>query len=958
MSPINIENKNSNQINKIKSNNNNIDKEVNENMNSKKINSDNKNSIHLDEDFQKVSLNGKIQLDEKRNINDTNTENEIQIENDFKNNGNSKIKDTIKNVKTDLSLNNKNFTYSNNSNSNTQNAKKKNTIGNRNFNYNYNNYSTYNYHNSNSNSNNMDSVILLKIDNLPPGKNWKQIKYLIGGIIHHSNILKVKLLPIMTSIIPPFINFQSCVVTLKGNLRWEMINELIITINSYKWDYFDLYAYLLPNFNNTNTNNYNNNNIFNSNNNFNTTTTTTNFSNSTSTTTSVASPTILPSITLPTNMNEKKNINNTNDANNIQYPDTTFDKSNNKIDNNLGTTSTPIKSFDINSTNISSNTSSPTQNLNIYSPVLPPFPMMPPMPPNFNQPFIPQQQQSFSNKDTQTIKQVNKKNENNENYDSAYESEDEVDNESEDEIGTENESETEDENKRANKGEENFRSDEEIKNNVTNTKTTTNGLISPSMTPVSDSDSNSIGFPNSPPINPYYMYPTMSTSPNTANAVMANLNNNFGTTNNGYPFLMYPNNPMLPFPIPHENIVMPMQPGLNPNFNNNTGTATVNNASFTSASTNYNATNYNNNNINGNLRDDINNYPSNYSFRKRYSYHQPKFDNNNNSNNNIKDNNNKFKNYGINGNFDPSFFGPTSVNNANSNGATYSSRSNSITAGPMSLPGETFIPGSLPIPPIPMPMTNLNQNGNVPLQQHRHSNMNLHNLNITNPNSSGLGSHLPQPPAGNVSIIKRNTNPFKQPKKLKNIFNERNFRRQMTDRGMWQLKLTNFPPYLLPETQKLLLKKPLEIDLVTNSFDKFGKLRWTVLKDFIKLKCPKLLDLEEVSHIDTNGKTININNNTKEFYVGVYENQDVELNINLKETSINNTSSNEGAFYQMEAIYYNAIIGFHNKELKEICLEKLKDQEYSLGYELKVSELPPYNDDDFESNKLNDLNLG
>lgn len=938
MSPIKIENDSFTRLNKIKTdksrknnNNNNIDMD---NITNESENDRNVDSNDADSNKKKISME---------------TDGEVEFEN--------------KNNETDLNL----LSNKKNNNINMQNINKRNNNFNqRNFNGNYNNYNNHNYHNSNNTINNMDSVILLKIDNLPPGKNWKQIKYLIGGIIHHSNILKVKLLPIMTSIIPPFVNFQSCIVTLKGNLRWEMINELIITINSYKWDYFDLYAYLLPNFGNTNnTNNYNNSNnpFYNSsNNNFSSSINNTNinFSNSSSTTTSIPSPTILPSLPVQTNVNPKNVITENNDSNIQNITDKTNpDTSDSNKHDKFGTTSTPVRSFDMNSTNnSSSNNSSPGQNLNSYRPIMPAFPM-PSLPPNYNQPFIPPQhqpqQQNFGKPFTQIKIKSNTETAKND-KENAYESGDE----SEYETGSEG----------ANIKTETVDETHINGNGVTNKKSTTHGLTSPSISPISDSDPSSLPFPNSPPINPYLMYPTMSSSPNTANAMMANMNNNFGTGNNGYPFFMYPNNPMLPFPMPHENMMMPMQPGLPPNFNNtNAATpATGNNNNFNSNSNVYN-TNYGSNNFKGNIHNDANNYSSNYSYRKRYSYHQPKFDDNNNNNNNgnnfnsenisiSKDSSNKFKNYNMNSTFDPNFFVPTNANNTNSTAANYSSRSNSISNGPLSLPAENFIPGSLPIPPIPMPISNLNQNGNIKLQQQQQqqhqTNSNMQNSALNNPSSSTLNSNLPPP--GNVLMVKRNTNPFKQPKKLKNIFNERNFRRQMTERGMWQLKLSNFPPYLLPETQKLLQQKPLHIDLMTNSFDKYGKLRWTVLKDFIKLKCPKLLDLEELSHIDSNGKTININNNTREFYVGVYENQDIELNINLKDNTTNN-GTNEGSFYQMEAIYYNAIIGFHNKELKETCLEKLKNQEYSLGYKLKVTELPPYNDDDFELNKLNDLNL-
>ena len=46
---------------------------------------------------------------------------------------------------------------------------------------------------------------------------------------------------------------------------------------------------------------------------------------------------------------------------------------------------------------------------------------------------------------------------------------------------------------------------------------------------------------------------------------------------------------------------------------------------------------------------------------------------------------------------------------------------------------------------------------------------------------------------------------------------------------------------------------------------------------------------------------------------------------------------------------YNAIVGFHDKELSDLTFESLQDQEYSLGYKIHVMELPPFDEDEFEN---------
>lgn len=170
-------------------------------------------------------------------------------------------------------------------------------------------------------------------------------------------------------------------------------------------------------------------------------------------------------------------------------------------------------------------------------------------------------------------------------------------------------------------------------------------------------------------------------------------------------------------------------------------------------------------------------------------------------------------------------------------------------------------------------------------------------------------------------------------RRLRQIFNERSFRKQMTGRGMWQVQLSNFPPFLKldtmetvsPEDDQALQDKGVP-ELETEQPEKFGRLRWTVLKDFIKLKCPKLLNLEEKA-------ADGIENNTREFYVGVYEDAEEQVRLKISgETKI------------VKSTVYKAIVGFNDKELCDLCLENLQGQEYSLGYRLKVAHLPPYDE--------------
>ncbi|SCV01508.1 LAMI_0G11936g1_1 [Lachancea mirantina] len=227
-------------------------------------------------------------------------------------------------------------------------------------------------------------------------------------------------------------------------------------------------------------------------------------------------------------------------------------------------------------------------------------------------------------------------------------------------------------------------------------------------------------------------------------------------------------------------------------------------------------------------------------------------------------------------------------------------------------------------------------------------------------------------------------------KRIKQVFSEESFRKQMTARGMWQLLLEGFPPYLHFESETyggaraVSPQDPRQlpvIDVKTSHPEKYGKLKWTVLKDFIKLKCHKLLELESVGGAA----------NTREFYVGVYEAQEVLAKLHpgdseggavaekIGPSSDQETDGGKGISAQAEpgletlengdseddhsldplvnslaglnvntspselpATIYKAIVGFHSRELCDLCRSSLQGQEYSLGYTLNVKELPPY----------------
>ncbi|KAG0666193.1 hypothetical protein C6P44_003656 [Monosporozyma unispora] len=590
---------------------------------------------------------------------------------------------------------------------------------NNNINLNNNNNSI----NNNSNSSNSNEVILIEIDNLPPNKTWKQIKYLIGGIIHHSNVLQVKILPPMTSFLPPFITLQNCIITLQSTLSNDMINDLISTLNLYTWDNFDLYAYILP-----------------------TTTSSSPFSY-------MNYPNIIPQ---QQQQQHVRNSSNSDTSANLPFP----------------------------------------------------FPMISPM-------YIPQQQQF-----NQTSSPKKGYNDTPLTPNSISKS-------------------------------PSVKLDLENKNTLNNNNNNNKAKMvypPPPFVPM---------LPTSPPPQQkqqqqqQQQQPTMIMSP--------------------------PNGVAVPLPP------IPTIPGMIP--------PPPNALPFT---TPYFAT------------------------KQQPRHHHP----------------HPQSNYG---NFIPSVSFKTRYG-----GSTTSSTSGS----PPSIVTGYKRRYSHNQYKNPLDMSNEIKDNLQESYQERQFSPDL----LT----QDLLYYYPTQTRYNL-LNKRNANPFKQPNKLKNIFNEVNFRKQMTERGMFQLKLDNFPPYLLPETETLMTNlKDEEIDIHTDSIEKFGKLRWTILKDFIKLKCPKLLNLRGQYNES-------IGNNTREFYVGVYEAEETKLIVDIKPGDDKFTQVDEEDFaddddsfgsnkiVEMEAILYNAIIGFHNKELSDMCFENLRDQEYSLGYKLHVTVLSPYEDKETES---------
>lgn len=234
------------------------------------------------------------------------------------------------------------------------------------------------------------------------------------------------------------------------------------------------------------------------------------------------------------------------------------------------------------------------------------------------------------------------------------------------------------------------------------------------------------------------------------------------------------------------------------------------------------------------------------------------------------------------------------------------------------------------------------------------------------------------------------------------IFNENSFRRQMSERNMNQLLLSNFPPCLhwdevmkttkgltsdaasneqndnsdviLDESGRnyegpiagafeggkfasLLQRHVLQdenneivpdLTILTSHPEKFGKLKWTILKDFLKLKCPKLLEMDQMSR----GAALS---NTREFYVGVYEKSEsyveiillhkdepdviVESSLGPKEESEFKIKERNLKRFKVRATQFEAVVGFHSKELCDLCFKEINNEEYMLGYKLKVERL-------------------
>lgn len=576
------------------------------------------------------------------------------------------------------------------------------------------------------------SGIPIRIDNLPPGKTWAQVKYLIGGIIYHTNILQVKMLPPMTSMVPPFITFQSCIVILKSSVDNESLENLLLTLNTYQWDYHDLFVYLLP---------Y------------------------------------------------------TNDSLPLRYPEVS--------DNNDVRSATDDNKRSI-SPRFASHISSVT-----------------PQPPSASTPSS----QYFSFSPELSLRE--------------------------------------------------------------------NENMTPLPTPVPVP----VGVPPlAPP--PHGPFPTSL-----------------------LPILGAP-----PGTLP--NMQMPYQTTLPP--------PTAAPAGGPLAS------------------------PTHYP-RRRHFYHQ---------------NQSQFQKYMHNSPRNPDTgTGPRSQHHH------LSLRNNKIN------PSYNEISA----------LYNLNMASNA-----------NNNGNITTTNTNGDDRVLEVKNGGAITPSQTQINH----KRLKHIFNEKSFRKQMTNRGMWQLKIINFPPYIpieflekLSETDFNELVNQEKFTVIEikekGQLENFGRLRWTVLKDFIKLKCPKLLRLQEKQFLqqqnevsllnesmdtlkisgneDTNGDANNSTytnggsrtsiNNTREFYVGVYEDHEEatllkfelpedeleEFNNNLPTTSTQSENSSsptedrKAKYFKISTIVYNAIVGFHDKELSDLTFESLQDQEYSLGYKIHVMELPPFDEDEFEN---------
>lgn len=630
--------------------------------------------------------------------------------------------------------------------------------------------------NSTNNSISNNNFILIQIDNLPPNKNWKQIKYLIGGIIHHSNVLQVKLLPPMTSLIAPFIIQQSCLVTLTNTLNDDMINDLILTLNSYTWDNYDLYSYIIPN---------------------------------------PMSPINIPPILL--------------------NPPSSYSASASASSSSSSAATSPsassAKQHELRRVKEQENeVNYPSSSSYGYLPFL--YPMIPPTM------YLPQRQ--YRKRQAHDF----------------------------------------------------------LKRPITSQKNSVDASLSPSLT----------------------SYP-LNSDTNTVSVPSIHKNNAIDTkkTNEKQEQISFPSFvPIIPTSSPPSSLqqsgvmLLPQTTSVPPIHPITSMVPPISPVSFPPPL--------------------LPSQAASTSFSMKQPFYGKKFGDKVTTSPPLP-NQSLYNSKSVTNTTKP-VTAPTGTADA-----TTTTTSPSTSGSPKSLAPNVKKMFSYPQHFISTYETNSEIIGGGggfescnPLYHPEQFNDMMGRT--TDPNF--LHPYMGQ---------KRVANPFKQPKKLKIIFNERNFRKQMTERRMWQLKLENFPPYLLPETETsinfgTLGQNEIKIDIVTNMVSKYGKLRWTILKDFIKLKCPKLLNLRG-QHNES------ISDTTREFYVGVYEAEEVKLVVDIRpEDKMEGERVDEGKrIVQMEAILYNAIIGFHNKEYFDICLKNLQDQEYSLGYRLHVIELPPYNED-------------
>ncbi|CCE64911.1 hypothetical protein TPHA_0J00890 [Tetrapisispora phaffii CBS 4417] len=331
-----------------------------------------------------------------------------------------------------------------------------------------------------------------------------------------------------------------------------------------------------------------------------------------------------------------------------------------------------------------------------------------------------------------------------------------------------------------------------------------------------------------------------------------------------------------------------------------------------------------------------------------------------------------------------------------------------------------FHPSMLKMPPSTLPRQAYHQrqhvqNHEAPLHVHRYyDNSQYYSMNERNiktskkKDSSGLSTIINERKKHSIlklvnetslklddmHILETPENSLKNRKKLQQIFNENIFRTQMTARNMYQLQIENFPPYLQTETEVEEINE-ISADIkciVTDRAEKYSRIKWSVLKEFIKLKCLNFLnkqvsnnnnkvsikqsDKEMSSSDDTKKKIFSDNeislvanelslndtsSTTKNFYVGMYEDHDELLKVEIIPSDSNKESETEkaGSSHEqngnsieqnksvkyMMGTFYKAVVGFHDKEFYNICMRAINDQEFALGYKLKVAELPPLNMD-------------